>query len=164
MPKDAERSAREALEYLDRFDRPAGYSKQSWKQVERQLRASCYYVLAKAAAVRATAARNADGRKYWWQARALLAQSREYNPEDPLAAYLFGLAEQSLGRTEDAALQFADSTSSDNPVKARALEKLRRIHASGTVKTVTSFEDYVALISPNDFSGNQRTVRVQVGA
>ena len=46
---EAAQTAREALDYLDRFYRPLSVPEKRWPVVERQLRASAYYALGRAA-------------------------------------------------------------------------------------------------------------------
>ena len=45
---DARESARTALEFLDRFERPGSISEEQWKKVQPQLKASAYFALGRA--------------------------------------------------------------------------------------------------------------------
>ena len=42
---EAQRNARDALTYLDRFARPGTIPQKKWPEVQQQLKASCYFVL-----------------------------------------------------------------------------------------------------------------------
>ena len=42
---EAEQSAKEALDYLERFDGPGTVPKEQWPEVQQELKASCYFVL-----------------------------------------------------------------------------------------------------------------------
>ena len=50
--EDAERSASDALEYLERFRRPSLYSDAEWERIARELSASAHFVLGRVAATR----------------------------------------------------------------------------------------------------------------
>ena len=138
---DAERNARRALEILGRFERPQRYREKEWKRLEPELRASAHFVLGRAAATRAAQA-GEKGAAEWRRAKESLTRSRRLNPRDPLAAYLLGFAEQGLGELDRAAREYADAADFPNPVQARALDALRKIHQTRGGKE--PFDRYLA--------------------
>ena len=137
----ADRHARHALEILSRFERPIRYGKKEWARLEPELRASAHFVLGRAAATRA-ARRGPEGESYWRRARESLIRSRRLNSRDPLSAYLLGFTEQALGDLNRAAREYADAANTLNPVQARALESLRKIHQAQGGKQ--PFDRYLA--------------------
>ena len=124
---DAARNARDALDYLDRFGRPASIKEDDWTALQPQLKASSYYVLGR---VTASQGLVAQGNAQKTQLRAAvqhLTRARQLNAEDPEIAYLLGLVELSLGDADAAAGQFAAAASAPGPLQAQALEYLRKM-------------------------------------
>jgi predicted CXXCH cytochrome family protein len=117
--RDAENSARDAMEYLDRFARPSSIPESQWPEVRSQLRASALYVLGR---IRASEGLAATGQK-----RSGAAQ---LNPEDPEIPYLLGLTQLSLGQMDAAARAFAAAARLPGPLAAKSLEKLKTLHRS----------------------------------
>jgi tetratricopeptide (TPR) repeat protein len=50
---EAEQSAEDALNYLDRFSRPASIPEKGWPDLQRELKASCFFVLGRVGTVEA---------------------------------------------------------------------------------------------------------------
>jgi predicted CXXCH cytochrome family protein len=141
---EAARGASDALAYLERFDRPARYSRKEWEKLAPQLRSSCFYVLGRVAASRAVRAKGEESQRHWQRARQALIQSRRLNSEDPLAAYLLGLAELSLNGSGPATPHFADAARTEGPAKQMARVELRKIFESSGAADHPDFESYLA--------------------
>src|SRR4029077_2153371 len=94
----AEESARAALEYLDRFDRPAAIAAVKWPALQAELKASSYFVLGRVAAAEALHASGSEKHAKLLEAEDSLIRARALNASDPEAAYLLGLTELLLGR------------------------------------------------------------------
>ncbi len=144
---EAAQSARDALAYLDHFRRPMKYSEKEWKQLESELRASSYYVLGRVALTRALAEKGPGRDELLVEAREMLSESRALYRDDPLAAYLLGVTELSLGAADAAAPHLAAAAQLEGPMKAKALEQLRRIHESSAEHSKQSFESYLRSVA-----------------
>jgi len=141
-------SATLALEYLDRFDRPARFSETEWKTLDPQLRASCYYVLGRAAITAGMAANEPERDGHYRKGRDLLAKSRRLNASDTSAAYLLGIAHLSLRESHQAASHLADVYRQEGPLKERAGAQLRQIHQQSPAGATTAFDAYLNSIDP----------------
>jgi predicted CXXCH cytochrome family protein len=131
----AVRSATEALEYLDRFDRPASIGKAQWAVVQRQLRASAYFVLGRVAATEALSSADAQKSEKLRLASIHLTRARELNPNDPEIDYLLGLVDLSLGNEAAAANAFLSASRAPGSLQAKALEQLARLRQRGAART-----------------------------
>ena len=142
---EAEQGAHDALECLDRIGRYSSMPKQQWPEVERELRASSYFVLGRAATVESLKKTETQGRKELAQ-RAVdyLTQARALNPTDPEIAYLRGLACSSLGDTSGAAASFSAVARVDGPLQPKAVEHLRKIYEASQVRSRVTFEKFLA--------------------
>ena len=148
---EAAQTAREALDYLDRFYRPLSVPEKRWAVVERQTRASAYYALGRAAALEGFSAKDTTREERLRQAEAFLMKARDLNPEDPEIAYLEGLTALALGKTRDAGVHFARAYKVPGSLKAKALEQLKRIHQIGPSVSADNFEAFLAeLTSQNE--------------
>jgi len=140
----AEQSAREALDDLDRFARPASISEKAWPDIERRLRASCYFALGRAGVSQALAASSGTARdRLLRQAVADLSQAARLNPSDPETFYLAGLAYLSLGDREYAASEFAAAYRLGGELQSKAEGQLRGLYAKGSDGQRTTFERYL---------------------
>ena len=128
MLRDAETSARDALEYLDRFARPSSIRESEWPAVHAQLKASSLYVLGRVRVSEGLAAAGEERRGKLEAAVADLARAAQLNPEDAESAYLLGLTHLSLNDMDAAARAFASAARQPGPLQAKALEKLRELH------------------------------------
>ena len=140
----AKRSAREALDYLERFSRPIAIPKQAWPQLKRQLKSSTYYVLGRAAAFEATGIPPGQRRvELLQQSVKLLKRARALNPADPEIAYLMGLSYLWLGKADEAARSFVAAYRRKGPTQSRALQELRRIYEASWGDPKISFESFL---------------------
>jgi tetratricopeptide (TPR) repeat protein len=81
---EAKQSARDALEYLERFARPSAIAEQGWPDLKRQLKASGFFALARAMISEALAAPPSQRRQELLRSsEEPLAQARTLNPLDP---------------------------------------------------------------------------------
>ena len=127
MLDQAESSATLALEYFDRFRRPARYTEQQWAELEPRLRASCHYVLGRVAVARAIPAKGAQKHALTRRAQESLLRSRDLYDQDAAAAYLLGLTTLALGDKQEAANHFADAHRLGGPMAGAALKQLETI-------------------------------------
>jgi len=157
---EANRNAADALRDLDRFGRPSSIPEKDWPELERQLRASCFFALARAAVSEALAgAPNQKRTELLNQSTVLLLQARAFNPMDPEIPYLLGLSHLSLGKTETAAMNFLVANKIDGPLQTAALQQLRQIYQSSHEKaeSFNAFLEHVeqkALLPGSDDQAN----------
>jgi predicted CXXCH cytochrome family protein len=133
---EANRNAAESLRNLDRFGRPSSIPEQDWPELERQLRASSFFALGRAAVSEALAgAPNPRRTELLTQSAEFLSQARMFNPRDAEIPYLLGLSYLSLGRIESAALNFLVAKKVEGPLQSAALQQLRQIYQLGHEKS-----------------------------
>jgi predicted CXXCH cytochrome family protein len=142
----AEERARAALEYLDRFDRPASISASDWPAMQSELKATAYFVLGRAALAQALQAPGSAKQQRLLQAESSLVQARALNSGDAEIVFLLGLTELSLGKQRTAALYFARARRTPGPLAAKALENLERIYQSYRLESPASFEAFVTSV------------------
>jgi predicted CXXCH cytochrome family protein len=143
---EAEQSAREALDYLSRFDRPAAIGASDWAAIRADLKASSYFVLGRVALARALAASGAEKQTGLAQAEKVLIEARALNTRDSEIAYLLGLTELTLTKQRHAAFYFSQARRSQGPLAAKALEDLRRIYSSYKGRAPGSFESFITSV------------------
>jgi predicted CXXCH cytochrome family protein len=125
----ATQDARMALNCLDRFLRPAVFSEKEWTALERQLRATSYYILGKAAAGQGLDAKGPDRDSKLQEAEDFASKSFHMNPSDSAAVYLLGLIRLARGNPKGAAIAFAITYQQDGPLKEKAGKHLQAIYA-----------------------------------
>ncbi|MDA2926681.1 hypothetical protein MYX78_05530 [Acidobacteria bacterium AH-259-G07] len=137
-------SARNGLAYLDRFARPQAISETEWPDIQRRLRASNYYALARATMLQALSLPNESRRRELLEeCEALLGKAARLNPADPEIAYLMALSSLSLGKVSVAIQGFATAYQLGGAVTAQALEQLRKIHKDSKDKSSINFETFL---------------------
>jgi predicted CXXCH cytochrome family protein len=146
--EEAQASARQALEQLDTFAPPLSIPGAEWPALQRQLKASCYFVLGRAATTEALSLSAGENRNRLLQrAGQFLQQARSLNPLDAEIPYLLGLSLLPAGRSDEAALSFASVYQQDGPLQRQALEQLKRIHAFQTDSTKRDFSEFLAVLT-----------------
>jgi predicted CXXCH cytochrome family protein len=147
LAQQAERGAREALDNLDRFARPASIAEQAWPEIERRLRASCYFALGRARVSQGLAASTVAARDgLLRQAIADLSQAGRLNAGDSEVFYLAGLAYLSLANHESAASEFAAAYRLGGGLREKAEDQLKILYATSSAFSTQSFEEYVATL------------------
>jgi len=143
----AEQSAKDALDYLDRFDRPGTIPEKKWPEVQQQLRASCYFVLGRDRTSQGVNLPPGEERKRRLQESiSFLARARSLNPDDPEIDYLIGLDEIALGRPAEAARWMSAVYHRNSPLKEQALANLRAIFDQSPPNSKQTFEDYLGAL------------------
>jgi predicted CXXCH cytochrome family protein len=140
LRSQAERDAHEALDELDRFARPASVPEEAWPEVERQLRASSYFVLGRVAAGEALASSNPP-RNLMLKAEEHLSKARQLNPDDSEIPYLKGLTDLALGERDEAAVDFAAAYRLGGATERQALDQLHRLYQA--THPLSTFEEFL---------------------
>jgi len=143
LTAEAKESAGAALEYMDRFARPSAIPERKWPALERQLRASSYFAIARATVSEALALQpGATRTELLEHAEKLLSTAQALNPEDSETACLRGLSFWSLGRLEEAGRSFAAAYRLGG-ARAQATEYLRKIYQTSNRDPRTTFEAFL---------------------
>ena len=125
---EAEQSAQEALDYLERFDGPSTVPKKQWPELQQGLKASCYFVLGRVRTSQGVNLQAGEERsRKLLESISLLARARSLNPDDPEIEYLIGLDYLVLGSRNEAAKWMSVVYQSESPPEDLALAKLRTI-------------------------------------
>ncbi len=143
---EAERSAADALVYLERFQRPSLYTEAEWKRIERELTASAHFVLGRVAATRAFRASPGEASSKLAQARQFLHDSIRLHRKDGIALLLLGIVEEALRESAEALSAFEAAARLPGPARERALAKLQQAHQENG--GAASLEEFRAGIRP----------------
>ena len=142
---DAISTARQALEYLDRFSRPATVEERDWPDLKRKLKAGALFAVGRALLAQALDAAVPEKRAALLnQSAEALLQARTLNPADPEIAYLLGLARVSSGNLNLAASDFAEVCKSGGAFAPKALDNLKAIYKRLKPGQPAGFEDFLA--------------------
>jgi predicted CXXCH cytochrome family protein len=127
---EAETSARDALEYLDKFARPGNLSDRQWSRLKPKLKASAYFALARDYAARGFANRESSRMNLLTQAEKFLDYAAAWNRDDPEIFYLRGLVELELSESKKASADLMFVARMSDPLREKALGNLRRVYKS----------------------------------
>ncbi len=152
---EAQRNARNALDYLSRFGRPVAIPEHQWPQLQRQLMSSCYFVLGRTELLQGLKLGGGNERlQLLKQALESLSRAQQLNPDDAEVQYLAGLSYLAIGNKQDAATQFARAAQSrDDAIRPRALEELTTLYHSSGVDQKMNFASYVESLNSQAQSG-----------
>ncbi len=123
----AERDAQGALEYLDEFAAPGNRGESQWSGELAQLKASAYFALGRAYAVKGLANGPAEPDALN-QAMHALDCATAWNPDDPEISYLRGIIGAKLGQWSKAAGDLAFAGQHSEALRAKSLTVLRVIY------------------------------------
>lgn len=159
--QDAAATAREALDVLDRFARPSTIELAAWPFLERQLRASAHYAIARATlSTRGPAA----------TAISHLRQSIALIPGDQDALYLLGVAYSQDAQPAFAAWAFAQAARIEGALAARAKAEFEKLPPpapslppSPTEPASTGVGAYVGSASCRECHAVQHTAWLKTG-
>jgi len=140
----ARQTAREALWYLGRFDRPSSIEERDWPQVKARLESQAYFLIGRAAASEGQAARDSTRAQRFADADAALRESLRLDPGAAGAAFLLGMVELNEGRMNEGAAFLVLAAKPDGPMRARALDQLHAIYADGGVAGGRTFDEWSA--------------------
>lgn len=137
-------SARDALDYLDRFDRPLKISERDWPDTKTRQKASAWFVIGRASINEALhEPRSNSRRSMLGEATSALDRARALNPGDMEILYLSGVAYLLANDSAKASLAFAAVYRRSTDLGPRAEEQLSAIYKATKPEGQTSFEDFV---------------------
>jgi predicted CXXCH cytochrome family protein len=134
-------SARDALDYLDRFDRPLTVSARDWPDFKKKQQATAWFVTGRALVNEALQDPASETRKPLLnQAISALNHARTLKPNDMEIVYLLGVAHLSAHDSSQAALAFAAVYRQNTELAAKAREQLSSIYQAA--KPAQSFDEF----------------------
>jgi predicted CXXCH cytochrome family protein len=136
-------SARDALDYLDRFDRPLTISAKDWPETKKRQQATAWFVIGRALVDEVLQDPGSANRKsLLQQANSALNHARSLKPEDMEIVYLLGFAHLSANESSQAALAFATVCRQNAELATRAREQLSAIYQA-TKPAAPTFDEFV---------------------
>jgi predicted CXXCH cytochrome family protein len=147
-------SARDALDYLDRFDRPVKIPERDWPDTKRTQQATAWFVIGRALVNEALQEpAGANRRPSLKQAASALERARTLKPGDLEIIYLQGVAYLSANDSSRAAIEFATVYRQGTDLSPRAREQLSAIYQATKPPAQTSFDAYVSSLESRTDSG-----------
>jgi predicted CXXCH cytochrome family protein len=147
-------SARDALDYLDRFDRPTRIPERAWPDFKKKQEATAWFVIGRARINEALQQQQDSARRSQLnQAISALDRARSLNAEDDEIYYLLGAAYLSLKDSSRAASAFAAVYRRNTAMAVQAGKQLTALYQASKPESGNSFEEYVrgiALLAPPD--------------
>jgi predicted CXXCH cytochrome family protein len=138
-------SARDALDYLDRFDRPARIPEHDWPDIKRKQQGTAWFVIGRALENEALQTPASVHRTSLLErAEAALKQARVLKPGDLEITYLLGVAYLYANDASRAAIELATVYHQSPELQPRAQEQLSLIYKASTPTQQTSFDAFVA--------------------
>lgn len=129
----AESSALQALDDLDRFAPPGNIGERKWRSLEPHLKASAYFALGRAYAAKALNVHPPD-RRLLNRAITALKEATAWNTDNFEAFYLRALVELRLGEADPAIGDLAWVARSKNPLSANAIKQLQEFYSPAAFK------------------------------
>ena len=137
-------SARDALDYLDRFDRPARIPERDWPDTKRKQQGTAWFVIGRALENEALQSPAGAHRiPLLEQAASALKQARALKPGDMEIVYLLGVAYLYANDASRAAIEFATVYQQSPELAPRAREQLSVIYGATKPAPQTSFDAFV---------------------
>jgi len=154
LNQDAILNARKAIDYLDRFSRPATIEEHKWPDLKRKLKASACFSMGRALLAEALDASESEKRSaLLQQSETALTEARVLNPTDPEIVYLMGLAHVSSGNLDAAASDFGELYKRSGAFAPKALENLKAIYNAHKPADPAGFDGFLAKLEEQQASG-----------
>jgi predicted CXXCH cytochrome family protein len=135
-PEAALESARDALDYFDRFARPSAISEQNWPNIKRKQQATAWFVVGRVQMVQALAAPASAGQDALInQATASLSRAYALNPDDPEILYLLGILHNAGHNLPEAMADFGAVYKRGGDLALKARSQLLAIYNSQVAGT-----------------------------
>jgi predicted CXXCH cytochrome family protein len=136
-------SAREALEYFDRFGRPATISAREWPILKQRNQATAWFVIGRALVNEALSNPAGARHRLLGEAASVLSTAHDLNPEDMEIVYLQGLAYQYDGDLFHAALKFFSVYDEGKEFSRESYERLQAIYLLAEPTPQTGLDEFV---------------------
>ncbi len=125
----ADRTAKDALQYLDEFGPPAGTKLQEWPELKAELKASAYFALGRVYDAQAFGTTGPARTDFLLKSFDALSTALQWNPGDAEIYYLRGVVLEGLGRPTDAAADYSQSSQLGQGLQVPSTRSLRRLYA-----------------------------------
>ena len=147
-PEAALESARDALDYLDRFARPSAISEENWPKIKRMQQATAWFVIGRVQMVEALALPAGAGQDALVnQATSSLSQASALNPEDPEILYLLGILHLAGHNLGEARADFGAVYRRGGELARKARTQLLTIYNSQTAAKPSTGMDFDMFLS-----------------
>ncbi len=156
-------SARDALDYLDRFDRPLTISARDWPDTKKKQQATAWFVIGRALVNEALQDSRRGRKSLLQQAISALNHARTLKPGDMEIVYLLGVAHLSANESSQAALAFATVYRQNTELAPKAREQLLAIYQA-TKPAAQSFDEFVASLEKQTESLSSPPAETQASA
>lgn len=138
-------SARDALDSLDRFERPARIPERDWPDTKKKQQGTAWFVIGRALENEALQAPAGAHRiSLLEQAASALKQARALKPGDMEIVYLLGVAYLYANDASRAAKEFATVYRQSPALAPRAREQLSAIYEASKPASPSSFDAFVS--------------------
>jgi predicted CXXCH cytochrome family protein len=137
-------SARDALDYLDRFNRPLTISARDWPDAKKKQQSTAWFVIGRAL-VNEALQDPARPKSLLQQATSALNHARTLKPGDMEIVYLLGVAHLSANESEQAAFAFATVYRQNTELAPKAREQLLAIYQA-TKPAAQSFDEFTGSV------------------
>ncbi len=136
-------SARDALTYFDRFDRPAAIKAHEWPAMKRQQQASAWFVIGRALVNESAGSMSESARRsLLTQAISALLTARSFRTDDMEIVYLLGLAYRYTQDVPHAVTELTLVERSGTQFAPQAHEQLEAIYRAA--QSAMPFEQFVS--------------------
>lgn len=136
-------SARDALGYFDRFDRPAAISARRWPGVKRNQQAAAWFAMGRALFDESFRSAPADRQPLLRQSIDALRKSCALNPQDWEALYLLGVAYRAVNLLPQAVQTLTTVDARGKEFSRLARAQLESIYRSTQDRTRANFKQFV---------------------
>jgi predicted CXXCH cytochrome family protein len=151
-------SADDALDYLDRFDRPAKIPERDWPDAKRKQQGTAWFAIGRALVNEALQApEGANRMSLLERAASALKQARALKPEDMEINYLLGVVYLYVNDASRAAIEFATVYRQDKVLAPKARERLSTIYEATKPASQPSFEAFA-----NDLESRKENISAPI--
>ncbi len=136
-------SARDALDYLDRFEGPVTIPAREWPSFKRKQQATAWFVIGRALVNEALGGAAEDRQVLFEQAAGALTKAHELNTKDMEPVYLLGLTYRYANQLPNAVLEFSTVYRQGKEFSSQAYVQLQAIYKASTPGSTASFDEFV---------------------
>ena len=138
-------SARDALDYFDRFDRPEAIREQDWPDLKRRQQATAWFVIGRGFISLALETPDPGNRNsFLEQSAADLSRARSLNPDDMEVVYLLGVNYLAAHKPTGAGVEFAAVYKHGQEFAPQARQQLQAIYDAEPAVQRTTFDLFVS--------------------
>ncbi len=136
-------SARDALDYLDRFAGPATIPAREWPDFTRKQQATAWFVIGRALVNEALGGQSGDRQAFLHQAAGALTRAHDLNPKDMEPVYLLGLTYRYANQLPNAVLEFSTVYRQGKEFSSESYDQLQAIYQAAKTASGISFDEFL---------------------